>query len=467
MDQILDTLKTFLESTGIFRMADMGNVMDTLKVIAMIAIAGVLVYLAIAKQFEPLLLLPIAIGMLLGNLPGTEMFHMNLFIGDSVPTVLENVRVAMVEEGVHTGNWIAIETDKEDNVTNMIPVLEEMKSDLAAQGMEVQSEIRTELTTDELVNILTEYKDQMVAHAERNGTDLSFSEKDLEISIQSLLVNKGGLNMQDVAHYGGLLDLLYLGVFVAFAGAIFLGFNAMEAAAIGIIGGADGPTAILVMKTLAPHLLGAIAVAAYSYMALIPMIQPPLMKLLTRKKDRQIVMGGLRPVSKLEKILFPIIVTIVVILIVPDAGPLVGCLMFGNLLTTCGVTERLSKTVQNELMNIVTVFLGITVGATATASNFLSVKTLSIILLGLCAFMISTVGGLIGGNVMCRLTKGKVNPLIGSAGVSAVPMAARVSQIQGQKENPANFLLMHAMGPNVAGVIGSAVAAGFFLVQFK
>ena len=209
MDQILDTLKTFLESTGIFRMADMGNVLDTLKVIAMIAIAGVLVYLAIAKQFEPLLLLPIAIGMLLGNLPGTEMFHMNLFIGDSVPTVLENVRVAMVEEGVHTGNWIAIETDKEDNVTNMIPVLEEMKSDLAAQGMEVQSEIRTELTTDELVNILTEYKDQMVAHAERNGTDLSFSEKDLEISIQSLLVNKGGLNMQDVAHYGGLLDLLY------------------------------------------------------------------------------------------------------------------------------------------------------------------------------------------------------------------------------------------------------------------
>ena len=312
--------------------------------------------------------------------------------------------------------------------------------------------------------------------------------------------------MQDVAHYGGLLDLLYLGVklgiypclifigigamtdfaplianpkslllgasaqlgvFVAFAGAIFLGFNAMEAAAIGIIGGADGPTAILVTKTLAPHLLGAIAVAAYSYMALIPMIQPPLMKLLTRKKDRQIVMGGLRPVSKLEKILFPIIVTIVVILIVPDAGPLVGCLMFGNLLTTCGVTERLSKTVQNELMNIVTVFLGITVGATATASNFLSVKTLSIILLGLCAFMISTVGGLIGGNVMCRLTKGKVNPLIGSAGVSAVPMAARVSQIQGQKENPANFLLMHAMGPNVAGVIGSAVAAGFFLAQFK
>ena len=506
MDQILDTLKTFLESTGIFRMADMGNVLDILKVIAMIAIAGVLVYLASAKQFEPLLLLPIAIGMLLGNLPGTEMFHMNLFIGDSVPTVLENVRVAMVEEGVHTGNWIAIETDKEDNVTNMIPVLEEMKSDLVAQGMEVQSEIRTELTTDELVNILAEYKDQMVAHAERNGTDLSFSEKDLEISIQSLLVNKGGLNMQDVAHYGGLLDLLYLGVklgiypclifigigamtdfaplianpkslllgasaqlgvFVAFAGAIFLGFNAMEAAAIGIIGGADGPTAILVTKTLAPHLLGAIAVAAYSYMALIPMIQPPLMKLLTRKKDRQIVMGGLRPVSKLEKILFPIIVTIVVILIVPDAGPLVGCLMFGNLLTTCGVTERLSKTVQNELMNIVTVFLGITVGATATASNFLSVKTLSIILLGLCAFMISTVGGLIGGNVMCRLTKGKVNPLIGSAGVSAVPMAARVSQIQGQKENPANFLLMHAMGPNVAGVIGSAVAAGFFLAQFK
>ena len=502
MDQILDTLKTFLESTGIFRMADMGNVLDTLKVIAMIAIAGVLVYLAIAKQFEPLLLLPIAIGMLLGNLPGTEMFHMNLFIGDSVPTVLENVRVAMVEEGVHTGNWIAIETDKEDNVTNMIPVLEEMKSDLAAQGMEVQSEIRTELTTDELVNILTEYKDQMVAHAERNGTDLSFSEKDLEISIQSLLVNKGGLNMQDVAHYGGLLDLLYLGVklgiypclifigigamtdfaplianpkslllgasaqlgvFVAFAGAIFLGFNAMEAAAIGIIGGADGPTAIYVTTKLAPHLLGSIAIAAYSYMALVPIIQPPIMKALTTKKERSVVMEQLRPVSKLEKIMFPVIVVIIIAIFLPDAAPLVGMLMLGNLFKESGVVERLSKTAQNELMNIITIFLGTTVGATASGQNFLTLDTIKIIVLGLLAFCMGTAFGVLFGKIMYKATGGKVNPLIGSAGVSAVPMAARVSQKVGQAENPGNFLLMHAMGPNVAGVIGSAVAAGVLL----
>ena len=505
MDQILDTLKTFLESTGVFRLADMGNVLDTLKVIAMIAIAGVLVYLAIAKQFEPLLLLPIAIGMLLGNLPGTEMFHMNLFIGDSVPVVLENVRGAMVEEGIHTGNWITIETDKEDNVTNIVPVLEEMKSDLAAQGMEIRSEIRTELTTDELVNILTEYKNQMVAHAERNGTDLNFSEKDLEISIQSLFVNKSGLNMQNVTHYGGLLDLLYLGVklgiypclifigigamtdfaplianpkslllgasaqlgvFVAFAGAIFLGFNAMEAASIGIIGGADGPTAILVTKTLAPHLLGAIAIAAYSYMALIPMIQPPIMKLLTRKKDRQIVMGGLRPVSKLEKILFPIVVTVVVCTILPTTAPLVGMLMLGNLFRESGVVRQLTDTASNALMYIVVILLGTSVGASTSAEAFLNTTTLKIVALGLIAFMFGTAAGVLFGKLLCFLTKGKINPLIGSAGVSAVPMAARVSQKVGAEEDPTNFLLMHAMGPNVAGVIGTAVAAGVFMAIF-
>ena len=258
-----------------------------------------------------------------------------------------------------------------------------------------------------------------------------------------------------------------LGIFFTFVGAKILGFTNQEAASIGIIGGADGPTAIFVTTRLAPHLLGSIAVAAYCYMALVPVIQPPIMKALTTEKERQIVMESPRKVSKTEKILFPIIVTIIVSLTLPDAAILVGCLMLGNLWRECGVTERLSDTVQNALMNIVTVFLGISVGATTVASSFLTLNTLKIVVLGLLAFCFSTVGGLLGGKVMYIVTGGKVNPLIGSAGVSAVPMAARVSQKVGQKANPANFLLMHAMGPNVAGVIGSAIAAGFLLAVFK
>ena len=257
-----------------------------------------------------------------------------------------------------------------------------------------------------------------------------------------------------------------LGVFVAFFGAICLGFTGPEAASIGIIGGADGPTAIFLTNKLAPELLGAIAIAAYSYMALIPLIQPPIMKLLTSEEDRKIKMVQARVVSKSEKILFPIIVTIFVILLLPSTAPLIGCLMLGNLFRECGCTDRLSDTVQNALMNIVTIFLSTSVGATMVASNFLKPETLKIIFLGLVAFGISTAGGLIGGNIMCKLSGKKVNPLIGSAGVSAVPMAARVSQMVGQKANPANFLLMHAMGPNVAGVIGSAIAAGFLLAVF-
>lgn len=257
-----------------------------------------------------------------------------------------------------------------------------------------------------------------------------------------------------------------LGVFVAFFGAICLNFTGPEAASIGIIGGADGPTAIFLTNKLAPQLLGAIAIAAYSYMALIPMIQPPIMKLMTSEADRKIKMVQSRPVSKTEKILFPIIVTIFVILLLPSTAPLIGCLMLGNLFRECGCTDRLSDTVQNALMNIVTIFLSTSVGATMVASNFLKPETLKIIFLGLVAFGISTAGGLIGGNIMCKLSGKKVNPLIGSAGVSAVPMAARVSQMVGQKANPANFLLMHAMGPNVAGVIGSAIAAGFLLAVF-
>ncbi len=257
-----------------------------------------------------------------------------------------------------------------------------------------------------------------------------------------------------------------LGVFVAFFGAICLNFTGPEAASIGITGGADGPTALFLTNKLAPQLLGAIAITAYSYMALIPMIQPPIMKLMTSDADRKIKMVQARVVSKTEKILFPIIVTIFVILLLPSTAPLIGCLMLGNLFRECGCTDRLSDTVQNALMNIVTIFLSTSVGATMVASNFLKPETLKIIFLGLVAFGISTAGGLIGGNIMCKLSGKKVNPLIGSAGVSAVPMAARVSQMVGQKANPANFLLMHAMGPNVAGVIGSAIAAGFLLAVF-
>ena len=257
-----------------------------------------------------------------------------------------------------------------------------------------------------------------------------------------------------------------LGVFVAFFGAILLGFTGPQAASIGIVGGADGPTAIFQTMKLAPELLGAIAIAAYSYMALIPLIQPPIMKLMTSAEDRKIKMTQSRPVSKTEKILFPIIVTIFVVLLLPSTAPLIGCLMLGNLFRECGVTDRLSDTVQNALMNIITIMLSTSVGATMVASNFLKLDTIKIVFLGLVAFGISTAGGLIGGNIMCKVMGKKVNPLIGSAGVSAVPMAARVSQVVGQKENPANFLLMHAMGPNVAGVIGSAIASGFLLAVF-
>ena len=437
----------------------------------MFAIAAVLVYLAIVKKFEPLLLLPIAIGMLLTNLPGANMFHLNFFIPDQ--SLVEALEAAFAD-GLFTNAELG-------ELLNLGLPVEEMLEHLAPTTNDV-------LSIDQVSQLIT------------------FNQECSASMYEYLMADLTSVNYGDVLHHGGLLDLLYLGVklgiypclifigigamtdfsplisnpkslligagaqfgvFVAFAGALLSGvFTPEEAAAIGIIGGADGPTAILVTKTLAPALLGAIAIAAYSYMALIPMIQPPFMKLLTTKEERRIKMTALRQVSKTEKILFPIVVTFVVGLIVPDAVPLVGCLMFGNLLNVCGVTDRLSKTAQNELMNIVTIFLGITVGATASAANFLSAKTLLIIALGLIAFCISTCGGLITAKIMNWISGGKINPLIGSAGVSAVPMAARVSQKVGQEEDPSNFLLMHAMGPNVAGVIGSAVAAGVFLSWF-
>ena len=371
--------------------------------LVMLAIACVLLYLAIVKKFEPLLLVGIAFGCLLTNLPNAGLYHQELwdaFMNPDSP-VYHSFGEIMRNGGLLDIFYIGVKAG--------------LYPSLIFMG----------------VGAMTDFG-PLIADP------------------KSLLLGAAA----------------QLGVFVAFFGAICLGFTGPQAASIGIIGGADGPTAIFLTNKLAPELLGAIAIAAYSYMALIPLIQPPIMKLLTSEEDRKIKMVQARVVSKSEKILFPIIVTIFVILLLPSTAPLVGCLMLGNLFRECGVTERLSDTVQNALMNIVTIMLSTSVGATMVASNFLKIETLKIILLGLIAFGISTVGGLIGGNIMCKLSGKKVNPLIGSAGVSAVPMAARVSQMVGQKANPANFLLMHAMGPNVAGVIGSAIAAGFLLAVF-
>ena len=345
----------------------------------MLIVSCVLLYLAIVKQFEPLLLLPIAFGMLLANIPVAALNSHS-----------EGSLLYYLYQGVKLGIYPPLIFLGVGSMTDFGPLIANPKSFILGAAAQV-------------------------------------------------------------------------GIFITFFGALALGFEPAEAGSIGIIGGADGPTAIFTTSKLAPHLLGAIAVAAYSYMALVPVIQPPIMKLLTTKKERAVVMQQLRPVSKREKIIFPIVVTIIVSFIVPDATALVGMLMLGNLMRECGVVDRLTKTANNELMNIVTIFLGVTVGATATAENFLTLQTLQSIVLGVIAFGFGTAFGVLFGKIMYVATKGKVNPLIGSAGVSAVPMAARVSQKVGQQENPANFLLMHAMGPNVAGVIGSAVAAGVLI----
>ena len=365
--------------------------------LVMLIIACVLLYLAIVKQFEPLLLTGIAFGCLLTNLPGAGLYHQELW------TAFMNHEIGygtiLLEGGLLDIFYIGVKT-------SLYPCLIFMG-----------------------VGAMTDFG--------------------------PLISNPKSLLLGAAAQ---------LGVFAAFFAASASGFfDVLEAAAIGIIGGADGPTAIFLTSKLAPHLLGAIAVAAYSYMALIPLIQPPIMKLMTTPEQRKIRMVQTRPVSKAEKIIFPIAVTLFVALLLPDTAPLIGCLMLGNLFKETGVTERLSDTVQNALMNIVTILLSTAVGATMVGSNFLTFQTLLIVVLGVVAFGLSTAGGLVGGVIMCKLTGGKVNPLIGSAGVSAVPMAARVANKEGQKANPSNFLLMHAMGPNVAGVIGSAIAAGFLL----
>lgn len=377
----------------------------------MIAIACVLLYLGIVKKFEPLLLVGIAFGCLLTNLPGAGLYNLNLWDAYINGTAFTTASGEVIEhisftDIIHEGGLLDI---------FYIGVKAGLYPSLIFMG----------------VGAMTDFG--------------------------PLISNPKSMLMGAAAQ---------LGVFVAFFGAICLGFTGPEAASIGIIGGADGPTAIFLTTRLAPALLGAIAIAAYSYMALIPLIQPPIMRLLTRKEDRKIKMVQSREVTKTERIVFPVIVSIFVILLLPSTAPLIGCLMLGNLFRECGVTERLSDTVQNALMNIVTIFLATAVGATTVAERFLSLQTIKIIALGLVAFAISTAGGLLGGDVMCALSGKKINPLIGSAGVSAVPMAARVSQVEGQKYNPGNFLLMHAMGPNVAGVIGSAIAAGFLLAVF-
>lgn len=371
--------------------------------LVMIIIACVLLYLGIVKKFEPLLLVGIAFGCLLSNLPLGGLYHQELWTAfmDETSEFYHSYGQVMREGGLLDIFYIGVKT-------SLYPCLIFMG-----------------------VGAMTDFG--------------------------PLLSNPKSLLLGAAAQ---------LGVFVAFFGAVCMGFTGPEAASIGIIGGADGPTAIFLTSRLAPHLLGAIAVAAYSYMALIPLIQPPIMNLLTNPEDRKIKMVQTRVVSKTEKIIFPIVVVIFVALLLPDTAPLIGCLMLGNLFKETGVTDRLSDTVQNALMNIVTILLSTAVGATMVGSTFLTANTLKIVVLGVVAFGISTAGGLLGGNVMCKLTGKKVNPLIGSAGVSAVPMAARVANVQGQKANPSNFLLMHAMGPNVAGVIGSAIAAGFLLSVF-
>ncbi len=404
------TLAGIVEESGIYALLT-----GDWKNAVMLLISFVLLYLAIVKQFEPLLLLPIAFGMLMTNLP--------------LAGVMDEPVYEILSNPVYHGK----------------------------AGVPIYNG-----------DVLIGYQ-----YVKQNGGLLYYLYQGVKLGIFPPLIFMGVGAMTDFAPLiANPISLLLgaaaqLGIFAAFTVALLLGgFSPAEAGAIGIIGGADGPTAIYVTTKLAPGLLGPIAIAAYSYMALVPVIQPPIMKALTREEDRKIVMGQLREVSKTEKIVFPIAVTVIVSLMLPSAAPLIGSLMLGNLFKECGVTDRLSKTAQNELMNIVTIFLGFTVGATAKAETFLQAETIKIIILGVAAFGGGTAGGVLLGNLLCRVTGGKINPLIGSAGVSAVPMAARVSQKVGQEANPGNFLLMHAMGPNVAGVIGSAVAAGVFISMF-
>ena len=418
----MDAILNFITSTGFYQFTQG----DNWKSLVMIAIACILLYLGIVKKFEPLLLVPIAFGMLVTNLPGAEMYHEILFAGGHI-------------------HW---------DLFGGAEITQAFLDGLAAEG--VSETVLATVTVGESISI--------------GLLDVLYL--GVKLGIYPCLIFMGVGAMTDfgplIANPKSLLlgAAAQLGIFMTYVGCRLLGFTGAEASSIGIIGGADGPTAIFVTVMLAPALLGPIAVSAYSYMALVPVIQPPIMKLLTTEEERKIVMKPLREVSKKEKIVFPIVVTVFVALLVPSAAPLIACLMLGNLFRECGVTERLSKTVQNELINIVTIFLGVSVGATATGATFLNTRTLAILAMGIVAFSFGTAGGVLLAKFMNLFLKEKINPLIGSAGVSAVPMAARVSQKVGQEANPGNFLLMHAMGPNVAGVIGSAIAAGVLISLF-
>ena len=418
----MQAILNFCEQTGFYQFFQG----DNWKCAVMILIACVLLFLGIVKKFEPLLLVPIAFGMLVTNLPGAEMYHEILFAGGHV-------------------HW---------DLFGGNPITAEFLAEM--QNLGVSEAVLSSVSVGQTVSV--------------GLIDVLYL--GIKLGIYPCLIFMGVGAMTDfgplIANPKSLLlgAAAQLGIFLTYVGCRLLGFTGAEASSVGIIGGADGPTAIFVTAMLAPALLGPIAVSAYSYMALVPVIQPPIMKALTTKEERKIVMRPLRQVSKREKIIFPIMITVFVALLVPSAAPLIACLMLGNLFKESGVVDRLQKTAGNELMNIVTIFLGFTVGATATATTFLSVQTLEIMAMGIVAFGFGTAGGVLLAKLMNLFMKEKINPLIGSAGVSAVPMAARVSQVVGQKENPANFLLMHAMGPNVAGVIGSAIAAGVLMSLF-
>ena len=418
----MQAILNFVNDTGFVAFFQAGG----WKNAVMLCIACFLLYLGIGKKFEPLLMVTIAFGMLMTNLPGANMFHEIFFAGGHV-------------------HW---------DLIGGAPITQEFLNEMATLG--VSADVLASVTVGESIST--------------GLIDILYL--GVKLGIYPCLIFMGVGAMTDfgplIANPKSLLlgAAAQVGIFLTYVGCRFMGFTGAEASSIGIIGGADGPTAIFVTAMLAPALLGPIAVAAYSYMALVPVIQPPIMKLLTTEEERKIVMKPLRQVSKKEKIIFPIVVTIFVALLVPSAGPLIACLMLGNLFRECGVTERLSKTVQNELINIVTIFLGVSVGATATGTTFLSLQTIKIMVMGIVAFGCGTAGGVLLAKFMNLFLKEKINPLIGSAGVSAVPMAARVSQMVGQKYNPGNFLLMHAMGPNVAGVIGSAIAAGVLISLF-
>mgnify|MGYP000283127771 FL=1 len=470
----MEAINNFLTSTGFFQFTQG----DNWKCLIMIFISCVLLFLGIKKKFEPLLLVPIAIGMLVTNLPGSGMFHEILFAGGHVHWDIfqgEPITASFLSEMFSAGVSADVLQPYVDSLWTTAQslfdadALNQAAAQIAAASGDVANSIAVQIQTLASAEQFAAASGVTLSNVTVSVGLIDVLYLGIKLGIYPCLIFMGVGAMTDfgplIANPKSLLlgAAAQLGIFMTFVGCRLMGFSGAEASSVGIIGGADGPTAIFVTAMLAPALLGPIAVSAYSYMALVPVIQPPIMKALTTEKERQIVMKPLRQVSKKEKIFFPVVVTVFVALLVPSAAPLIACLMLGNLAKECGVLDRLSKTMQNELMNIVTIFLGISVGATATAATFLSPKTLAIMGMGVVAFGFGTAGGVLLAKFMNLFLKEKINPLIGSAGVSAVPMAARVSQKVGQQYNPGNFLLMHAMGPNVAGVIGSAIAAGVLI----